>query len=128
MPQIRHGISLARSPFCLIQVNKTSLEDINRQSGHGFIRSAILIFLTFLICFAKLHHRASSSVFQTFFTYIYRIFFTRWVGPRALWWLWRKALIGGLVSGACLWLGPPWPISSGCEYWALFFVPSWCVD
>ena len=32
----------------------------------------------------------------------------RWVRPKTQWRLWRKALIGGLVSDACLWLGTPW--------------------
>ena len=32
----------------------------------------------------------------------------RWVGPRTLWRLWRWTLVGGLVPGACLWLGLPW--------------------
>ena len=57
----------------------------------------------------------------------------RWVGPRTLWRLWRGALVGGLVPGACLWLDPPW-LGLGfslaltvCESWALFFVSSWCV-
>ena len=57
----------------------------------------------------------------------------RWVGPRALWRLWRGALVGGLVPGACLWLGPPW-LGLGfslalavCGSWALFFVSSWSV-
>ena len=57
----------------------------------------------------------------------------RWVGPRALWRLWRGAMVGGLVPGACLWLGPSW-LGLGfsfaltvCGSWALFFVSSWGV-
>ena len=53
-----------------------------------------------------------------------------WVGPRALWRLWHGALVGGLVPGACLWLGPPW-LGLGfslaltvCGSRALFFVLS----
>ena len=57
----------------------------------------------------------------------------RWVGPRALWWLWCGALISLFWPDAYLWLDPLW-LNLGfslaltiCESWALFFLSSWCV-
>ena len=57
----------------------------------------------------------------------------RWVGPQALWRLWRGALVDELVPGACICLGLQ-GLGLGfslalavCGSWALFFVSSWCV-
>ena len=58
----------------------------------------------------------------------------RWVRPQTQWRPWHKTLIGCLVPDACQWLGPPWlnlRFSSTltiCEPWALFIVPSYCVN